>query len=374
MWDKASLHELIRTKLTDYQVIVVANREPYQHRYAGDDDERIECIRPASGMATALDPVMRASGGVWVAHGSGDADRATVDEHDHVQVPPEDPVVHAPTRLVDQGAGRRLLPRALQRGPLAALPHHVHPARLPSPALGDATARSMPCSAMPSSRRPATGPTFVFIQDYHFALLPRYLKERNPNLIIAQFWHIPWPNREVFRVFPWKEELLAGLLGNDLLGFHLRYHCQNFMDTVDRTLEARIDYEEAEIVHQNKSTLVRPVPDQHRLRAPRGDGRECRRRAGDAAMAAPDAAPRPAPGDRHRADRLHQGDSRADAGARSPVREVSRIPRAAELLPGGRPQPRAYPAIPGGRRRDRPPGRGHQLAMGHAPMAAGHLP
>jgi trehalose 6-phosphate synthase len=103
-------------------------------------------------------------------------------------------------------------------------------------------------------------PSLVFIQDYHFALLPRYLKERNPNLIVAQFWHIPWPNREVFRVFPWKEELLKGLLGNDLLGFHLRYHCQNFMDTIDRTVEAMIDHERGEILHQSKSTLVRPFP------------------------------------------------------------------------------------------------------------------
>ncbi len=103
-------------------------------------------------------------------------------------------------------------------------------------------------------------PAFVFIQDYHFALLPRYLKERNPNLIIAQFWHIPWPNRETFRVFPWKEEMLEGMLGNDLLGFHLRYHCQNFLEAVDRTLEARIDQEQGEIVRGGKSTLVRPFP------------------------------------------------------------------------------------------------------------------
>ena len=95
--------------------------------------------------------------------------------------------------------------------------------------------RSMQCLPMRSLEEADDRPTFVFIQDYHFALLPRYLKERNPNLVIAQFWHIPWPNRETFRVFPWKEELLDGLLGNDLLGFHLRYHCQNFIETIDRT-------------------------------------------------------------------------------------------------------------------------------------------
>lgn len=259
MWDKASLHELIRTRLTDYQVIVVANREPYQHRYAAEDDDRIECIRPASGMASALDPVMRASGGVWIAHGSADADRATVDEKDHVQVPPEDPSYTLRriwlTKEQEEGFYHGLSNQGLW--PLCHItftrpvfnPGDWELYREVNALFGDAVLEEA-----------GDRPTFVFIQDYHFALLPRYLKERNPNLIVAQFWHIPWPNREVFRVFPWKEELLAGLLGNDLLGFHVRYHSQNFMDTVDRTLEARIDYEQAEIVHQNKATLVRPFP------------------------------------------------------------------------------------------------------------------
>jgi trehalose-6-phosphate synthase len=104
------------------------------------------------------------------------------------------------------------------------------------------------------------GPAFVFIQDFHFALLPRMLKERNANLVIAQFWHIPWPNPEVVRGFPWKEELLDGMLGNDLLGFHLRYHCQNFLDTVDRIMEARVDRERQEITRGGKVTSVRPFP------------------------------------------------------------------------------------------------------------------
>jgi trehalose 6-phosphate synthase len=103
-------------------------------------------------------------------------------------------------------------------------------------------------------------PTFVFIQDYHFCLLPLMLKEANAKLIVAQFWHIPWPNREVFRVFPWKEELLEGLLGNDLLGFHIRHHCQNFLETVDRTIEARVDIERFEIIRKGKPTLIRPFP------------------------------------------------------------------------------------------------------------------
>ncbi len=258
MWDKASLHKLIAEKLTDYQVIVVANREAYQHRYAGDGDS-IECIRPASGMASALDPVMRASGGIWIGHGSGDADRATVDDRDHVEVPPEDPSYTLRrvwlTKEQEEGYYHGLANEGLW--PLCHItftrpvfdPRNWEMYRSVNALFGDAVLEEA-----------GDRPTFVFIQDYHFALLPRYLKERNPNLIIAQFWHIPWPNREVFRVFPWKEELLDGMLGNDLLGFHVRYHCQNFMDTVDRTLEARIDFEQAEIVHKGKTTLVRPFP------------------------------------------------------------------------------------------------------------------
>jgi trehalose 6-phosphate synthase len=243
--------------MAGYQVIVVANREPYMHRLGNGGT--IVCIRPASGMASALDPVMRASGGVWVGHGAGDADRATVDEFDHVNVPPEDPTYTLRrvwlTKEQEEGYYHGLSNEGLW--PLCHItftrpvfrPEHWEMYREVNAIFGDAVLQEA-----------GDRPSFVFIQDYHFALLPRYLKERNPNLIIAQFWHIPWPNREVFRVFPWKEELLDGLLGNDLLGFHVRYHCQNFMDTVDRTLEARIDREQAEIVRQQKTTLVRPFP------------------------------------------------------------------------------------------------------------------
>jgi trehalose 6-phosphate synthase len=256
MWNKASLHDLIDTKMTDYQMIVVANREPYIHRFVGDS---IECLRPASGMAAALDPVMRAGGGVWVGHGSGDADRVTVDASDHVAVPPEEPAYTLRrvwlSKEEEEGYYHGLSNEGLW--PLC----HVTFTRPVFQSKDWETYKSVNARFGDAVLEEADGrPAFVFIQDYHFALLPRYLKDRNPNLIIAQFWHIPWPNRETFRVFPWKEELLDGLLGNDLLGFHLRYHCQNFIETVDRTIEARIDHEQSEIVRNNKSTLVRPFP------------------------------------------------------------------------------------------------------------------
>jgi trehalose 6-phosphate synthase len=103
-------------------------------------------------------------------------------------------------------------------------------------------------------------PAIVFIQDYQLGLLSRLLRNQRPDLILAQFWHIPWPNREAFRIFPWGEQLLDGLLGNDLLGFHIQYHCNNFMDTVDRGIEARVDYEHFRIYRGGRPTSIRPFP------------------------------------------------------------------------------------------------------------------
>ena len=256
MWNKEALHDLIQTKLRDYQLIVVANREPYIHRHVG---KRIECIFPASGMVTALDPILKACGGIWVGHGSGDADRETVDAHDRVQVPPDEPQYTLRrvwlTKEQEEGYYYGLANEGLW--PLC----HITFTR-PKFSSQDWEAYRQVNALFAAAVLEEAGdkPTFVFIQDYHFALLPRLLKKANPNLIIAQFWHIPWPNRETFRVFPWKDELLDGLLGNDLLGFHLRYHCQNFLDTVDRALEAKVDQERSEITRGGKVTVIRSFP------------------------------------------------------------------------------------------------------------------
>jgi trehalose 6-phosphate synthase len=256
MWTKEAVHEFVETRLQGHPLIVVANREPYIHRFAG---EHIECILPASGMATALDPILRACAGTWVAHGGGDADRETVDAHDRIRVPPDDPSYTLRrvwlTKEEEDGYYFGLSNEALW--PLC----HVVFTRPVFDPRHWAIYRDVNEKFARAVLEEAAGrPAFVFIQDYHFALLPRLLKQENPQLIVAQFWHIPWPNRETFRAFPWKEELLEGLLGNDLMGFHLRYHCQNFLDTVDRLLEARVDMERSEITRGGKLTVVRPFP------------------------------------------------------------------------------------------------------------------
>jgi alpha,alpha-trehalose-phosphate synthase [UDP-forming] len=255
-WTREVLGKFVRTDLRDYRFIVVSNREPFQHRRVNG---RIECIQPASGMASALDPVMSASGGLWIAHGSGNADKLAVDKYDHVAVPPESPryTLRRVWLTEEEEAGHY---GGLSNQGLWPLCHvaftrpvfdsdHWRMYRQVNRRFADAILDEA-----------GAEPTFVFIQDYHFGLLPRMLREARSNLVIAQFWHIPWPNREVFSAFPWREELLDGMLGNDLLGFHLPHHCQNFLDTVDSSVEARVDRGGSEIFRGGSVTTVRPYP------------------------------------------------------------------------------------------------------------------
>jgi alpha,alpha-trehalose-phosphate synthase [UDP-forming] len=256
MWTKENLQELVRTRLDGRRLILVSNREPYQHFY---NRGRIESSPPASGMVTALEPIMKTCGGTWIAHASGNADRRVVDAMDHVPVPPDKPnyTLRRVWLTKEQEDGYY---NGLSNEGLWPLCHMVFTRPIFNPRHWEAYRQVNEIFARAVLQEAGDDPAFVFIQDYHFALLPQMLKERNPNLIVAQFWHIPWPTPEVLQTFPWKEELMEGLLGNDLLGFHLRYHCQNFLNSADRTLEAKIDSERFEIIRGGKGTLVRPFP------------------------------------------------------------------------------------------------------------------
>lgn len=255
-WTRRSLHDLIVDRLAGVKFIAVSNREPYIHRFRG---EEIECILPASGMATAIDPIMRASGGTWIAHGSGDADRQMVDARNHVAVPPDDPSYTLRRVWLDSETESGFY-MGLANSCIWPLCHIVY--HRPTFKLSDweCYKRANEQFAEAVLEEAGNEPAFVFIQDYHFGLLPRIIKNRNPNLITAQFWHIPWPNRDAFRAFPWKEELIDGMLGNDLLGFHLQFHCNNFLDTVDRSVESIVDYDHRQVTRGGHVTLVRPFP------------------------------------------------------------------------------------------------------------------
>ncbi len=255
-WTRETLQNLIAARLGNMRFIVVSNREPYMHTLTRAG---VECITPASGMATALDPIMRASGGVWIAHGSGDGDRLVTDARDHVAVPPDNPRYTLRRVWLDKEIESGYYYGLSNEGlwPLCHIAFHSPVFRL-----GDweCYRKANQIFADAVLEEAQGEPAFVFIQDYHFGLLPRMLKNSNPSLVVAQFWHIPWPNREVFRVFPWSEELLDGMLGNDLMAFHLSYHCANFLETVGRGIEALVEAEHSDITRGGHVTLVRPFP------------------------------------------------------------------------------------------------------------------
>jgi alpha,alpha-trehalose-phosphate synthase [UDP-forming] len=255
-WTRERLEAMARTQLEGVRLVVVANREPFIHVYEG---EEIRCMRPASGLTTALDPLMRACGGVWVGHGSGSADRDATDARGRLAVPPEDPEYTLRriwlTPEEEQGYYYGFANEALW--PLCHNAYVRPQFRARDWNFYRQVNRKFAAAVL---EEVGDEPALVFVQDYHFALLPKMLKERRPDLVVAQFWHIPWPSRDLFRICPWQEELLDGLLGNDLLSFHIQYHCNNFLETVDRALEAKVDPERFAVTRQGRTTVVRPHP------------------------------------------------------------------------------------------------------------------
>jgi alpha,alpha-trehalose-phosphate synthase [UDP-forming] len=256
MWDKKSLYELVHERLKDYLFVVVSNREPYVHSYTGNT---IGYIVPASGLTIALDPVMQACGGTWIAYGNGDADKEVVDDHDTVRVPPENPR-YTLKRVWLSKEEEKGYYYGFANEALWPLCHIVY--QRPAFREADWNTYKEVNRKFADSVVAEVGDkkAFVFIQDYHLALLSQMIKKRNDKIITAQFWHIPWPNPEAFRVCPWQTDILEGLLANDLLGFHIRYHCNNFMDTVSRSMEARVDHDRREISYNNHKTAVMFFP------------------------------------------------------------------------------------------------------------------
>ena len=253
--DRLAVH--IRARLEDSRLFVVSNREPYIHLRRG---KSVEVSQPASGLVTALEPVLQACGGTWVAHGSGDGDIDAVDVHDRLPVPPDDP--HYTLRRVwlskeeEQGyyygfANEGLWPlcHIAHTRPLFRADDWKHYQEV-NRKFADALLEEMA-----ETKRPV-----VLVQDYHFALLPRMIKEQRPEARVAIFWHIPWPNPEAFGICPWQRELVDGLLGADLIGFHIQAHCTNFLQTVDRTIESRIDWDHSTVQRLDHRTAVRPFP------------------------------------------------------------------------------------------------------------------
>ena len=256
-WTAERLSVALRSKLAGSRLFVVANREPYMHVRRG---KGIETIVPASGLVTALEPILCACDGTWVAHGSGDADPETVDRRNCVRVPPEQQRYTLRRVWLSKEEEEGYYFGFSNEGlwPLCHIAH-TRPVfresdwewyRQVNVKFAEAVLDEMASTAQP----------VVIVQDYHFALLPRLIKQRRPDARVAIFWHIPWPNPEAFGICPWQRELLDGLLGADLVGFHIQAHCNNFLETVDRALESRIDWEHFAVNRRDHLTVVRPFP------------------------------------------------------------------------------------------------------------------
>jgi trehalose 6-phosphate synthase len=255
-WNQERLLEVARDRLGGARLVVVSNREPVIHDYR---DGAVVSMRPASGLTTALEPVVHACGGTWVAHGSGAADRAAADKHGRVRLPAEAPA-YTLRRVWLSPEEESGYYYGLSNETLWPLCHVTHQRPAFDPAAWAHYRRVNRQFAAAVLDELAGRPGLVFVQDYHFALLPRLLKAVRPDLVVAHFWHIPWPHREAFRICPWQGDLLDGLLGNDLLAFHLQEHCNNFLETVDRTLEARVDWAHFAVTRGGRTTHVRPHP------------------------------------------------------------------------------------------------------------------
>ncbi|MBI5890262.1 MAG: trehalose-6-phosphate synthase [Nitrosomonadales bacterium] len=255
-WSPESLRAILHAELRGEDVIVVSNREPYIHQRRGD---RIEVQQPASGLVTALEPIMRACSGTWIAHGSGTADREAVDANDHVAVPPDHPAyqIRRVWLTPEEEAGYYYGFSNEGMWPLCHIAHVRPTFRSSDWAQYVAVNRKFAEAVVSESK---TKNPIVLVQDYHFALLPKMIREKLPDATIITFWHIPWPNPESFAICPWRDEVLAGMLGSSILGFHTQFHCNNFVDTVDRFIEARVDRESFTVSFGGKLTAVRRYP------------------------------------------------------------------------------------------------------------------
>lgn len=257
IWTAERLKVEVENLLHDKKMIVVSNREPYMHIHEG---KSIRCIVPASGMITAMEPILKSCGGLWIASGSGDADKETVDENDKLQVPPEEPKYTLRRVWLTKEEEDHYYYGFSNEGlwPLCHIAHTRPVFRKQDWDYYQKVNQRFADAVLEETAN--ENEPFILIQDYHFALLPELIKKEKPKAKVAIFWHIPWPNPESFGICPWQREILSGMLGADLIGFHTQYHCNHFLETVNRSLESRVSWESFSVKMKGHTTFVKPFP------------------------------------------------------------------------------------------------------------------
>jgi trehalose 6-phosphate synthase len=257
IWTPERLRVEMENLLHKKKLIVVSNREPYMHIHEGKE---IKCIVPASGLITAMEPILKACSGLWIAAGTGDADKETVNKHNKVEVPPEDPKYTLKRLWLTKEEEDHFYYGFSNEGlwPLCHIAHTRPTFRNDDwrfyKKVNEDFARAV-LDETKDEEQP-----FILIQDFHFALLPELIKKEKPKAKVAIFWHIPWPNPESFGICPWQREILQGMLGADLIGFHTQYHCNHFLETVNNALESRVLWESFSVKIGDRTTFVKPFP------------------------------------------------------------------------------------------------------------------
>lgn len=258
LWTEAKLRDLVHAKLGDNAFFVVSNREPFMH-VMDQTTGKVQVVRPASGVVTAIDPILRALGGMWVAHGAGNVDKKFVNSKNKLGVPPGDDryILKRVWLTKEEEAGYYY---GFANEGLWPLCHITHTRPIFREADWTMYKKANQKFAEAVIEELPTKSPFVFIQDYHFTLLAKMIKDKRPDTTVALFWHIPWPTPEVFSICPYQQEILDGMLGCDLIGFHVQNHCNNFLDTANRLTECRVDMEKFSVIRDNKETMIRAFP------------------------------------------------------------------------------------------------------------------
>ncbi|HET9440784.1 MAG TPA: trehalose-6-phosphate synthase [Longimicrobiales bacterium] len=244
--------------LPNRRFVVVSNREPYEHVY-DDRGGGIDVRRPAGGLTSALDPILQATEGIWIAWGSGDADFDVADEAGRVRVPPETERYTLHRVRLDQrdieeyylGYSNQVLWPLCHYRPALTRIRARHWARYEA-----VNRRFAEAAAQDIGEQPAA----VWFQDYHLARAPMTMRDRARNATLAQFWHIPFPSPEIFRIATRAPLILEGLLANDLLGFHLPSYVANFLRSVHQELGLPIDFERRCVQLPTHTCWVRALP------------------------------------------------------------------------------------------------------------------
>jgi trehalose-6-phosphate synthase len=257
IWTPERLKIGMGNLLKGRKMIVVSNREPYMHIHEGKE---IKCIVPASGMITAMEPILKACSGLWIASGTGDADKETVNRHDKVEVPPEEPRYTLRRLWLTPEEEKHFYYGFSNEGlwPLCHIAHTRPTFRNDDWKYYKKVNEEFAKAVLEETKNEEE--PFVLIQDFHFALLPELIKREKPKAKVGIFWHIPWPNPESFGICPWQREILEGMLGADLIGFHTQYHCNHFLETVNNALESRVLWENFSVRMGGRTTFVKPFP------------------------------------------------------------------------------------------------------------------